>query len=229
MEKSRLAATVGIVVATTSAQGYACMTRLLKAFIIASGRKPYVMMVGKINEAKMANFAEIDVFVIVSCPENAVIDAEDYYHPVITPYEAVIAFHRDNLGWQGRVLPDYSHLKEVLEDDRDAEGDDGMRRVESEDADVPQFSVATGGLIPSGQQLAAGVTAGFSNNRSGDQLVVREGMEMVRHTDGASFLASRSWKGLDARLGQDKPAEIEEGRTGIAASYTHEADDKHQG
>lgn len=31
---------------------------------------------GKLNVAKMANFMEIDVFVLVACPENTLIDSK---------------------------------------------------------------------------------------------------------------------------------------------------------
>ena len=41
-----------------------------------SGRKYYTFIVGKINVPKLANFAEIDVFVYVACPENSTIDSK---------------------------------------------------------------------------------------------------------------------------------------------------------
>ena len=31
---------------------------------------------GKLNVAKMANFMEVDVFVLVACPENTLIDSK---------------------------------------------------------------------------------------------------------------------------------------------------------
>lgn len=31
---------------------------------------------GKLNVAKMANFMEVDVFVLVTCPENTLIDSQ---------------------------------------------------------------------------------------------------------------------------------------------------------
>ena len=32
--------------------------------------------VGKLNVAKMANFMEIDVFVLVACPENSLVESQ---------------------------------------------------------------------------------------------------------------------------------------------------------
>ena len=39
---------------------------------------------------------------------------------------------------------------------------------------------------------------------------------------GSNYLASREWKGLEARYGMDEPAVLEEGRSGIARGYEEE-------
>jgi len=39
---------------------------------------------------------------------------------------------------------------------------------------------------------------------------------------GSNYLASRVWKGLEARYGMDEPAVLEEGRSGIARGYGEE-------
>ena len=36
----------------------------------------YTIAVGKLNVAKMANFMEIDIFVLVACPENSLVDSQ---------------------------------------------------------------------------------------------------------------------------------------------------------
>ncbi len=51
----------------------------------------YTVAVGKLNVPKMANFLEIDLFVLVSCPENSLIDSQGFFKPVVTPYEMEIA------------------------------------------------------------------------------------------------------------------------------------------
>lgn len=49
------------------------------------------MAVGKLNVPKMANFLEIDLFVLVACPENSLVDSQEFYKPVVTPFEMEIA------------------------------------------------------------------------------------------------------------------------------------------
>ncbi len=49
---------------------------------------------GKLNAPKMANFLEIDIFVLVACPENSLLDSQEFYKPVVTPYEMEVACNR---------------------------------------------------------------------------------------------------------------------------------------
>jgi diphthamide biosynthesis protein 2 len=48
-------------------------------------------VVGKLNVPKLANFQEIDIFVIVACPENSLVDSKEFFKPIITPFELEIA------------------------------------------------------------------------------------------------------------------------------------------
>ena len=48
-------------------------------FTVFSVFKYYTFVMGKPNIAKMANFLEIDIFVIVACPENSLIDSKVSY------------------------------------------------------------------------------------------------------------------------------------------------------
>ena len=57
----------------------------------------YTIAVGKLNVPKMANFLEVDVFVLVACPENSLLDSSQFYKPVVTPYEMEVACNR----WAG--------------------------------------------------------------------------------------------------------------------------------
>ncbi len=60
----------------------------------------YTIAVGKLNVPKMANFLEVDVFVLVACPENSLLDSSQFYKPVVTPYEMEVACNR----WVGVTL-----------------------------------------------------------------------------------------------------------------------------
>lgn len=55
---------------------YLPLIKHLRSLLAAAHKKSYTVSVGKLNPAKLANFAEIECFVLVACPENSVIDAK---------------------------------------------------------------------------------------------------------------------------------------------------------
>lgn len=69
----------------------------------------YTFVVGKLNPNKLANFPEIDCFVTVACPENSLVDAKDFYRPVITPFEFEVAVNPAR-AWTGDYITDFRKL-----------------------------------------------------------------------------------------------------------------------
>ena len=74
-----------------SIERYLELIEYMKQIITRAGKKYYTIVVGKLNIAKLANFSEIDIFVLVAGPENSLIDGRDYYQPIVTPFELEIA------------------------------------------------------------------------------------------------------------------------------------------
>lgn len=48
----------------------------LRQLIASHQKKSYTVAVGKLNPAKLANFMEVECFVLVACPENTLIDSK---------------------------------------------------------------------------------------------------------------------------------------------------------
>ena len=67
IEKAKEAEVYGIVVGTLSISGHLALIDRLKSVIKAAGKRSYTFAVGKINVPKLANFADIDAFVVVAC------------------------------------------------------------------------------------------------------------------------------------------------------------------
>ena len=59
----------------------------IRSLLKRAQKKSYTISVGKLNPAKLANFLEIECFVIVACPENSVIEAKVslYFHSPFVP------------------------------------------------------------------------------------------------------------------------------------------------
>ena len=135
-QKWREAQVVGILIGTLSAAHRAPMLAALKALCRRSGRKHYVFMMGKLNAAKLANFAEVGVYVLLGSAEHALLDAKDFYRPVLTPYELLLALRSGE--WTGEYVLDHARVLGRLQDDAvDAAAADGGGGGGSDDEDAP--------------------------------------------------------------------------------------------
>jgi diphthamide biosynthesis protein 2 len=63
----------------------------VKAILKAANKKFYTFVVGKVNVPKLANFQEIDIFVLIGCPLSSLLDSRDFFKPMITPLELELA------------------------------------------------------------------------------------------------------------------------------------------
>ncbi|XP_054837855.1 2-(3-amino-3-carboxypropyl)histidine synthase subunit 2 isoform X2 [Eublepharis macularius] len=150
VERARDAQVVGIVAGTLGVINYLSVLDHLQRIIHQAGKQAYMLAVGKHSPAKLANFLEVDIFVLVACPQNSLLDSSDFYRPLVTPYEMEMACNPAR-AWTGRYITDYCQL-----------------------------------LL-------------------------------------ASFLESRSWRGLEQKLGQTAVTKAVPGRQGIAIAYEDEA------
>ena len=109
IERAKDAAVVGILVGTLGVADYLVIIQQLKETIRRAGKKSYMFAMGKLNVAKLANFLEIDVFVLIACPENSLLDSSDFYKPVVTPFEMEVACNH-NREWSNDYVTDFRSL-----------------------------------------------------------------------------------------------------------------------
>ncbi len=232
IERAREAKVVGIVAGTLGVAGYLTAIERLRRVIAASGRKSYTVVAGKPNPQKLANFPEIEAFVLVACEQAALIDGRDYLQPVITPWEAEVAFTHGKV-WDGEVRLDFEHL---------LGGDPEVHKRAGDDAG-PEFSFLGGGV---GSDFRAEGAEGADSDSDdgvlgdgGEALALRAeravtarvqggGLSDVR--SGAEYLLSRrTYVGLEPgpKRGEDgavadAPLEAAQGLKGRAHGYAQE-------
>ena len=231
--KAKEARVVGIIAGTLGVAGYREMIENLRKLIANSGRKSYTVVAGKPNPQKLANFPEIEVFIMVSCELTALMDGRDYMQPIITPYEATIAFTPGKM-WMGEVKLDFASVPTL--EDVVAKGDD-----DDDDDDVrPEFSLVSGAYISPMNASSSAHDADDIDALTGVELARRaEGALSLRAsgvsdavvTSGAEYLVSkRTYTGLepgprrDDETGAiaDAPLEAARGLSGRAKSYAAE-------
>ncbi|XP_041924737.1 2-(3-amino-3-carboxypropyl)histidine synthase subunit 2 [Alosa sapidissima] len=213
IERAKDAGVVGILVGTLGVASYLAIIDRLKESIRRAGKKSYMFAMGKLNVAKLANFLEIDIYVLVACPENSLLDSSEFYRPVVTPFEMEMACN-SNREWTGEYFTDFRDLLPG-----------GCSHVDLPDANeetVTDVSLITGSLRATGLQDSEQAKA----ESSPSSLVPRnQSMTVANANKAAAFLSGRSWQGLEPRLGQTPVVKAVEGRKGIAIAYEEEGED----
>ena len=136
VEKSKDAERVGLLVGTLGTERYTDIIERVKTTGRAANKKVYVFLVGKPNVAKLANFPEIDVYVLVACPETSLIDSKEFLQPIVTPYEFELACNK-RIEWAGKLATDYKDVLAMETIPRVKDGDrDSALESEEEEGDM---------------------------------------------------------------------------------------------
>ncbi|KAJ6634959.1 2-(3-amino-3-carboxypropyl)histidine synthase subunit 2 [Pseudolycoriella hygida] len=205
IEKCKDAQSIGIVVATLTAKGYLDVVQHIQKLAKIRGIRSYLISVGKVNPAKLANFLDIDCFVLIGCPENKLIASRDFYKPLLSTFEVEVAL---NPVWR-QQLPDryFVEFKEVLPNGK------FFRDFDELSVDESDVSLLSGKVRFNKSADRSNVDTDQTN-----ALMKRDKFQLMELDSHTSF-QHRSWTGLDPAVGQSSPVKIVEGRSGIAMKY----------
>ncbi|CAH1155502.1 unnamed protein product [Phaedon cochleariae] len=205
-EKIKDSQTIGIVIGTLGVQNYLEVIERLKNLITLSGKKYYLISVGKPTVAKLANFPELDVYVMVTCSMNEIYESRDFYKPIATPFDIEIAFNTNNTE---NIQFSYE-FNGVLD-----------RKLEPLNVQITSRQEDVS-LLTNKIRSNVGDTT-FVSSEGGTQIALKsDGTLALNTSHGAGYLADRSWKGLEQNLGQTEVELAQEGRSGIAQKYKDE-------
>lgn len=214
IEKAKDSDIFGIVVGTLSVDKYLDILEKIKKMIKNAGKCFYTMIVGKLNVPKLANFPEIDMFVLVSCPENSLIDSKEFYKPIITPYELEIALI-EGKEWTNKYSTNFALLLN--------ENDDLEKEKPIEDEEEVRYSLVSGQLKRNHKR---NIILELDDNEDDDpsidkNIVLRDKMELMslEGPSASTFFLNRTYQGLQQNLGEDEATIAVEGKFGTARSY----------
>lgn len=233
---------IGILVGTLSQDRFRSVVSSVRQKIEESGRISYTFVVGKINVAKLANFAEVECFVLVACGETSVLkDERDYHLPIITPTELEIALGEKDWDGAGSCNTDFDDFLqgyvEEKQEKNDPEENDGSQEMNGEenqdknddekeesdndesdddDDDEPYFSVISGTYVSKPKTKSQQKASSTSNDYSS---MPGQGQVTEYKSEAAEFWKQREYKGLEANIGKDEAKAAIEGQTGIASDY----------
>jgi diphthamide biosynthesis protein 2 len=219
------ASIIGILIASPSSPLLPVVDALVR-LIKDRRKKSYVFAMGKLNAAKLANFAEVEAWVCVGCWNSSLVDARELGvdKAIITPWELTIALEGDGRIWGENWETDLQSLfnnRDVLEDIDDGE------------SKPPQFDFRTGRYVSntmdSVPNLEQNATSDLVLRPADNAVSKRDPLSVAKVNNvaspGAQFLnANRTWTGLGSdfskiEIGYEESTEVEEGRSGIARGY----------
>ncbi|KAI8474870.1 MAG: hypothetical protein J3K34DRAFT_517740 [Monoraphidium minutum] len=216
VEKARGANIIGLLVGTLGAAGYLEALEALRRLVDQAGKKAYTLLMGKPSPAKLANFPEVEVFVMVAEPQGLILECRDFLAPIITPHEALLALTGRPLD-AGSYRLDYGELLSW----RGGGGGGGGGGEEEEAGDSPGGGAAAAGGGGGALVAAGGLQLGLGSGPGG-----AAAQRQVSARSAAEYLTKgRSFQGLEtpAAGAEIKAAELAApGRAGRAAGYADE-------
>jgi len=243
------AGVIGILVNTLSVANYLSSIDNIRRQIAAAGKKSYTVVVGKLNPAKLANFAEMDGWVVVGCWESSLVeDDAGFYRPVVTPFELEMALAGDETRiwgerWWGGIEAvrgedeSSGRGRQLQHEDSSAEGGEAPETatggIEEDESVPPEFDLRTGRLVTHSRPMRVASSTPRQNGASAEgvtghtkTLALRPKSELATVngalSPGAEFLRSqRTWQGLGSDFdATERSAAVEEGRSGVARGYS---------
>lgn len=202
VEKLKDAKVVGIVVATLGIKDYLKCISAVKNILKQKNKKTYILCVGKINPTKLANFPEIDAFVVITCSENEVFDSRDFLRPILMPFEVELAFN-ESRQFSTQYCMDF---RQILPG--------GLNYCDFKASEESDVSLISGEV--------RNVNKDNLCKHKMDALVLKTPGVIAIGNAGAQFLQDRSWKGVEQKLGENLPCPAQIGRTGIPSHYNNE-------
>ncbi|RYP45661.1 hypothetical protein DL768_008005 [Monosporascus sp. mg162] len=186
------ASIIGILVNTLSVKNYMATIGALRARIAAAGKKSYTVVVGKLNAAKLANFAEVDGWVVVGCWEAGLVEQDGLWKPVVTPFELALALRDEETrvwtgewwggiegvevggGEEGRVeASEKGEEEESRENGQNGDAAEEAREavefgggVSDEESAPPEFDLRTGKLVSHSRPMRLAIRNGPGDSSS---------------------------------------------------------------
>lgn len=197
---------------------------------VQAGKKTYTLLMGKPNPAKLANFPEIEVFVMLADPQGLILDSKEYLHPIITPHEAFLAFTGEDFD-PAHYRLDFGDLLQFdeqpgsgVQQQQQGAGDGAGVDLTSFGGNITEFPDEADGVD---EQLAAAAAGALMIAGSSSQAITgnKAGQQVQVHSAAQFLTQRRTYKGLETPVtgAAVLPAAVAvQGRSGRAAGYVDE-------
>lgn len=208
------------------------IVKQMKQLISASGKKSYCFVMGRINEAKLCNFPEVDLYCLISNDDNAIVPPKSFHVPVITPFELELGL--EARPWSSSYITSYTSLNAMTTLSGDeSDFNNRLQRVlearsnrsdcESDDSGSVDESYKHYSAVYGSAETANDATQALTLHHSSDKSTSNK--IIAFESPAAEFLLNRDYQGLVPAAEEGKSTKIVHGQYGTASSYKSISDD----
>ncbi|XP_014291497.1 2-(3-amino-3-carboxypropyl)histidine synthase subunit 2 isoform X2 [Halyomorpha halys] len=201
VEEIKAAESLTVVVVTLTMKGYLEAIDHVKMLAKKWNKKVYVISVGKPTIAKLTNFPEMEVFVVVGCTELELPSRRELIQPVVGLLEVELALNNSRT-WDDTLTRDFRDL--IL---------GGQNYIPVKEIEVT-----------SDVSLITGKMNKLSNDSAGDstELAINQEKALASSSQKIGGKQEKTWFGLERMIGETPVTLAVKGRHGTSTGYEEE-------
>uniref|UniRef100_A0A8C9GMV9 Diphthamide biosynthesis protein 2 n=1 Tax=Piliocolobus tephrosceles TaxID=591936 RepID=A0A8C9GMV9_9PRIM len=111
IEKCKECDVFGIVIGNVNMKMYIELKKVILYILRKNKKRCFTIATNKLNNAKLENFTDIGMYIILTCSENSLIEVKDFSKKIINPFEFFIAYNY--LEWQCKYIFDFFSLLNI--------------------------------------------------------------------------------------------------------------------
>ncbi|SBS87317.1 diphthamide biosynthesis protein 2, putative (DPH2) [Plasmodium ovale curtisi] len=111
IEKCKEINMFGIIIGNVNLKKNKEMKKLINYILRRNGKKCFTIVTNKLNSAKLENFYDIEMYILLTCPENNFVELKDFSKKIINPYEFFVAY--GYVDWQCSYILEFSDLLNI--------------------------------------------------------------------------------------------------------------------
>ncbi|EWC73933.1 hypothetical protein C923_05387 [Plasmodium falciparum UGT5.1] len=111
IEKCKQVNNVGILISNVNLEKNKEIRILINYILRKNKKKCFTVVTNKLNTAKLENFYDIEIYILLTCPENNLLELKEFSKKIINPYEFFIAYNY--IEWDGKYVFDFFELLNI--------------------------------------------------------------------------------------------------------------------
>ncbi|SBS94155.1 diphthamide biosynthesis protein 2, putative (DPH2) [Plasmodium malariae] len=111
IEQSKQINVFGIIIGNVNLNYIKELKQIINYILRKNGKKCFTIVTNKLNSAKLENFSDIQMYILLTCPDHNFLELKNFSKKIINPYEFFIAY--EYIQWQCKYVFDFHELLNI--------------------------------------------------------------------------------------------------------------------